>query len=208
MPVHLYGQMADLRAPSTLAPRGIRSSRTPPRRTVPRVTGAAGEAGHASAFSFYPGKNLGAMGDAGAVVTNDEALASRVRALREHGQFRKYHHDLIGWTARLDTIQAAVLLRKLPESTAGTTSAGPSRPKISTRSPGSAISCCPQFPTESFPVWHLFVVRTADPDGLAGHLRGDGIGTGRHYPEPPHLAARTRTSACSPVRTPSPKHWQ
>src|SRR5205814_5638024 len=74
----------------------------------------AGEAGAAAAFSFYPGKNLGAFGDAGALVTDDAALAEDVRALREHGQKAKYHHDAIGYTARLDTIQAIALLHKLP----------------------------------------------------------------------------------------------
>ena len=117
MPVHLYGQMADMDAPR----RDSRSATGIPLvEDAAQAHGAerdgrrAGATGHASGFSFYPGKNLGAMGDAGALVTNDAGIAARVRALREHGQDRKYHHDEIGWTARLDTIQAAVLSRKLP----------------------------------------------------------------------------------------------
>ncbi len=116
VPVHLYGQLADMRALGELARR----------RDLPIVEDAcqahgasraglrSGDVSAAAAFSFYPGKNLGAMGDAGAVVTEDADLAGRLRALREHGQREKYRHVLEGYTARLDTLQALVLQRKLP----------------------------------------------------------------------------------------------
>lgn len=190
LPVHLYGQMSDLRALVELCvPRGIRIVEDAAQAHGAMRDGIrAGSVGHASAFSFYPGKNLGAMGDAGALVTNDEALASRVRALREHGQFRKYHHDLIGWTARLDTIQAAVLLRKLPELDGWNDERRRVAAQYLVALAGVGDLALPSVPAGSHPVWHLFVVRTADPEGLAGHLRADGIGTGRHYPEPPHLS--------------------
>ncbi len=191
MPVHLYGQMADMRA---LASRrrsatGWRSSRTPARRTARRRDGLrAGAAGLAGAFSFYPGKNLGAFGDAGALVTDDEELASRVRALREHGQSAKYVHELEGYTSRLDTIQALVLLRKLAlldgwnEERQGRSRLLRGRPRGSRR-PRAAASRA-----GSEPVWHLYVVRTEAPTELADFLRERGIGTGRHYPYPPHLS--------------------
>ncbi len=115
LPVHLYGQLADMSALESLSRQhGLLLVEDAAQAHGARRDGrGAGQTGAASAFSFYPGKNLGAFGDAGALVTSDEALATRVRALREHGQSRKYQHDEIGWTARLDTIQAVVLLRKL-----------------------------------------------------------------------------------------------
>ena len=155
MPVHLYGQMADMdgSAASSARDRGLAIVEDAARRTAPMRDGRrAGAAGTAAAFSFYPGKNLGAMGDAGALVTNDAEVAARVRALREHGQTRKYHHDEIGWTARLDTIQAAVLAAEAAAiSTAGTTSAATSPRCICERSTASATSCCRRSPTGSAP---------------------------------------------------------
>ena len=115
MPVHLYGRLADMgRIAPLAAGRGLDVVEDACQaHGASRDGNRAGTSGTAAAFSFYPGKNLGAMGDAGALVTDDESIAEAVRALREHGQRRKYEHDEIGWTARLDTIQAAVLLRKL-----------------------------------------------------------------------------------------------
>src|SRR5207237_3034726 len=116
LPVHLYGQMADMTALRRVAERqglGIIEDACQAHGAA-RDGVSAGASGLAAAFSFYPAKNLGAMGDAGALVTSDEALAERVRALREHGQTAKYRHAHEGWTARLDTIQAIVLLHKLP----------------------------------------------------------------------------------------------
>lgn len=190
VPVHLYGQMADMCALLTLCER----HRLPIVEDAAQAHGAtraglrAGAAGAAGAFSFYPGKNLGALGDAGAIVTNDAETSRRARALREHGQVRKYHHDEIGWTARLDTVQAAFLQRKLPLLDGW----NDERRRIAAtylealRDTGDLS--LPPVPEDSQPVWHLFVVRTSDPDGLAAHLRSAGIVTGRHYPEPPHLS--------------------
>jgi dTDP-4-amino-4,6-dideoxygalactose transaminase len=191
MPVHLFGQMADMTRLGELA----RSRALVLLEDACQAHGAvrdglrSGVVGNAGAFSFYPGKNLGAMGDAGALVTDDATVADRVRALREHGQRRKYEHDLIGWTARLDTIQAIVLLHKLKELdrwnddrrrvagyyTEGLGGVGDLR--LPTTSPNAEHT------------WHLYVVRTADPGGLAGFLAERGIGAGRHYPQPPHLTA-------------------
>jgi dTDP-4-amino-4,6-dideoxygalactose transaminase len=190
MPVHLYGQMADV---DTLAALCERHS-VPLIEDAAQAHGAsrsgrrAGASGRASAFSFYPGKNLGAMGDAGALVTDDAALAARVRALREHGQYRKYEHDEIGWTARLDTIQAAVLARKLPLLDGWNAERSSIAALYEHALAGVGDLLLPSVPAGSEPVWHLYVIRTADPVALADHLTADGIGTGRHYPEPPHLS--------------------
>jgi dTDP-4-amino-4,6-dideoxygalactose transaminase len=190
LPVHLYGQMADMDRLAALCERYA----IPLVEDAAQAHGAsrsgrrAGASGRASAFSFYPGKNLGAMGDAGALVTNDAALSARVRALREHGQYRKYQHDEIGWTARLDTIQAAVLGRKLPLLDGWNAERSSIAALYGQALSGVGDLVLPSVPAGSEPVWHLYVVRTADPVGLAAHMRSDGIGTGRHYPEPPHLS--------------------
>jgi dTDP-4-amino-4,6-dideoxygalactose transaminase len=148
----------------------------------------AGTVGAAAAFSFYPGKNLGAAGDAGALVTSDPELAETVLALREHGQMAKYEHDLIGWTARLDTIQAALLLRKLPLLDTWNAERRAAAEWYLQALAGVGDLVFPLVPDRDASAWHLFVVRTADPVGLAAHLAGHGIATGRHYPEPPHVS--------------------
>ena len=116
IPVHLYGQLADMQALVGIAERkGLTIVEDACQAHGATRDGLrAGQAGAAAAFSFYPGKNLGAFGDAGALVTQDPHLAMRVQALREHGQQSKYRHEWEGYTARLDTIQALVLLHKLP----------------------------------------------------------------------------------------------
>ena len=118
LPVHLYGQLADMGMLGALAERhGLKILEDACQAHGAERDGVrAGTGGLAAGFSFYPGKDLGAMGDAGALVTDDAELAARVRMLREHGQSRKYEHDVPGYTARLDTLQALVLLRKLPNA--------------------------------------------------------------------------------------------
>ena len=128
------------------------------------------------------------MGDAGALVTADEQLASRIRALREHGQTRKYEHEWEGYTARLDTIQAAVLLRKLPLLADWNESRRAAARLYSEALAGVGDLILPAVAPGSEPVWHLYVVRTSDPVALADSLAERGIGTGRHYPQPVHLA--------------------
>ncbi len=148
----------------------------------------SGTAGLASAFSFYPGKNLGAFGDAGALVTSDENVADISRALREHGQRRKYVHDLEGYTARLDTLQAIVLLQKLPHLDGWNEERRVVAAAYGERLDGVGDLRLPPVPAGSEPVWHVYVVRTADPEAMAGFLRERGVGTGRHYPQPVHLS--------------------
>ncbi|HZQ15458.1 MAG TPA: aminotransferase class I/II-fold pyridoxal phosphate-dependent enzyme [Gaiellaceae bacterium] len=184
VPVHLYGQLADVRA---LAGRVVVADACQAHGARRDGAGAA-DGALAAAFSFYPGKNLGAFGDAGALVTSDGELAARVRALREHGQTAKYHHELEGWTARLDTLQAAVLLRKLPHLDEWNDRRRAAAAVYAEALAGVGDLRLPAAVPGSEPAWHLYVVRTADPDALAAFLRERGIGTGRHYPVPPHLS--------------------
>jgi dTDP-4-amino-4,6-dideoxygalactose transaminase len=190
LPVHLYGQMADavglLRIAQATGAEIIEDACQA--HGAQRDGISAGAVGRASAFSFYPAKNLGAMGDAGAVVTDDEDLAARVRALRVHGETRKYHHEFVGYTARLDTFQAIVLLAKLPLLEDWNRQRRAAAYFYSEALSGLDCLRLPPQPAGSESAWHLYVVRTPDPEGLAGFLAGRGIQTGRHYPEPVHLS--------------------
>jgi dTDP-4-amino-4,6-dideoxygalactose transaminase len=190
LPVHLYGQLADMCTLAELA----HAARLELLEDACQAHGAmrdglgAGAAGVAAAFSFYPGKNLGAFGDAGALVTWSAAIAGRVRTLREHGQRTKYAHDVVGWTSRLDTIQALVLIRKLPKLRAWNEQRRAAAAYYLEALDGVGDLRLPPVAAGSEPVWHLFVIRTANPESLAAHLHERGIATGRHYPRPVHLA--------------------
>ena len=190
LPVHLYGQMADMRALDAVAERQALEiiEDACQAHGAERDGLRAGAGGLAAAFSFYPAKNLGAMGDAGALVTDDGELATRVEALREHGQTAKYRHDVEGYTSRLDTIQALVLLQKLPfldEWNAQRRALA----QFYNETLGEVGDLrLPPVPEGSKPAWYVYVVRTRDPESLANFLAERGIGTGRHYPEPPHLS--------------------
>jgi dTDP-3-amino-3,4,6-trideoxy-alpha-D-glucose transaminase len=191
LPVHLYGQLADMRAIAGIAERrGLRIVEDACQAHAASRDGvASGDLSAAAAFSFYPSKNLGAMGDAGAVVCDDRELAARVIGLREHGQRAKYRHDEPGYTARLDTLQALILLRKLPFLEEWTAARRDVARYYSERLQGVGDLRLPPVAEGSEPAWYVYVIRTQDPDGLAGFLSGRGIGTGRHYPEPVHLSA-------------------
>src|SRR5207247_10540462 len=130
---------------------------------------------------------LGAMGDAGAVVTSDPEITEQVRMLRVHGERIKYHHERIGWTARLDAFQAAILTLKLRHLTEWNANRRTIAGLYSELLDGAGDLALPPVAPQSDHVWHLYVVRTSDPAALADHLRARGIATGRHYPEPPHL---------------------
>jgi dTDP-4-amino-4,6-dideoxygalactose transaminase len=194
MPVHLYGQMADMRDLSRVAEAaGLQIVEDACQAHGSQRDGVrAGDLACAAAFSFYPSKNLGAMGDAGALVTDDDELASRARALREHGETSKYHHEYVGYTGRLDTVQAIVLLEKLPFLEEWN-----SQRRAAARFYAEALAGLddlrlPPEPRGSEPVWHLYVVRTSNPERLAAYLADLGIQTGRHYPEPAHLSPAYR----------------
>jgi dTDP-4-amino-4,6-dideoxygalactose transaminase len=190
LPVHLYGQLADL---ETLLPiascRGLTVLEDACQAHGASRDGLrAGAGGTAAAFSFYPSKNLGAMGDAGALVTDDPHVAAEVCALREHGQRARYEHAVDGYTARLDTVQAAVLLTKLAWLDWWNAERRSIADLYTQALEGIGDLRLPSVPEGSDPVWHLYVVRTRDPNRLAEFLRERGIATGRHYPQPVHLS--------------------
>lgn len=190
LPVHLYGQPADMDAILAVARRhGLKviedNAQASGAGYKTRRTGGLGDAaGH----SFYPGKNLGAFSDAGAVTTNDAALAERVRALRNYGSRRKYFHELKGFNSRLDELQAAFLrvkLRRLDDWNARRRQIAARYLEALRGVPGLIL---PQVPDWAEPVWHLFVVRHPERDRLQQKLAESGIGTLIHYPVPPHLS--------------------
>jgi dTDP-4-amino-4,6-dideoxygalactose transaminase len=189
VPVHLYGQLADMRRIQEVADaHGLQVIEDACQaHGASRDGKRAGTAGIA-VFSFYPSKNLGAGGDAGALVTDDDSVAERARALRHHGEVEKYRSAFEGYTARLDTIQAIVLLHKLPHLDEWTAQRRAAAQFYTDALEGMGDLRLPPVAAGSDPVWHLYVVRTRDPEALASHLEGRGIGTGRHYPEPPHLS--------------------
>jgi dTDP-4-amino-4,6-dideoxygalactose transaminase len=189
MPVHLYGQMADMRALRRLArDRDIAILEDACQAHGAERDGlGAGTASAAAAFSFYPGKNLGAAGDAGALVTSDASTAGHVRALREHGQTAKYVHTHQGFTARLDAMQALVLSHKLPLLDEWNEQRRAAAAFYASGLEGVGDLTLPPVADDSAPVWHLYVVRTAEPERLAAYLGERGIGTGRHYPDAVHL---------------------
>ena len=190
VPVHLYGQLADMRAIGAIARRNdlVVVEDACQAHGATRNGVAAGQAGSFGAFSFYPAKNLGAFGDAGAVVTSDDELAERVRVLREHGQRLKYEHELEGYTSRLDTIQALVLLRKLPLLDDWNAQRREAARYYNESLAGIGDLAVPPVASESEPVWHLYPIRTRQQARLGQYLSSRGIQTGRHYPQPVHLS--------------------
>jgi len=193
VPVHLYGQVADMDSLLALADEyGLLvvedacQAHGAEYRSADGVWRRAGTFGKGAAFSFYPGKNLGACGDAGAVTTNEAEVAHTVRRLREHGQAQKYFHELEGYNGRLDAIQAAFLRIKLPHLDGWN-----GQRRSAATGYGELLSALPVVvPRESErtrSVYHLYVIRTAGREALGDHLRSAGIHTGLHYPLPVHL---------------------
>lgn len=191
MPVHLYGQPADMDPIMALADKhGLKVLEDAAQAQGARYRGRrVGALGHAAGHSFYPTKNLGALGDAGAVTTDDPALADRVRMLRNYGSKQRYYNEVKGVNSRLDELQAAFLrvkLRHLDDWNAR-------RSKIaacylSQLSTLNSQLVLPFVPDWAEPVWHLFVVRHPQRDALQKKLTEAGIGTIIHYPVPPHLS--------------------
>jgi len=149
-----------------------------------------GSMGLAAAFSFYPGKNLGACGEGGAVTTSDELIANRIRMIRDHGQAKKYHHDMEGYNGRLDAIQAGLLgikLKSLPEWNEKRRRNVALYSKLISLLP-APCSVIPSFvPEWARPVYHLYIARVQKREELQKYLQDNGIGTGLHYPVPVHL---------------------
>ena len=147
----------------------------------------AGSMGRAAAFSFYPGKNLGACGEAGAAVTNDTKAAAKMRMLRDHGQVQKYYHDVEGYNGRLDAIQAGLLTAKLAYLSQWNAQRRERAAEYGRLLADNDAITCPYEPSWSRSVYHLYVIRTEDRDELMKHLKDAGIGTGIHYPIPLHM---------------------
>jgi len=195
-PVHLYGQMADMDAIQELADRygliviedacqahGAEYFSRKQNRWM-----KAGSMGRAAAFSFYPGKNLGACGEAGAVTTNDTGIAKKISMLRDHGQAQKYYHDIEGYNGRLDALQAGLLHAKLNHLAKWNAQRQERAAEYNRLFVAAHDVVAPPFePSWSRPVFHLFVIRSEDRDGMISHLKKAGIGTGIHYPIPLHL---------------------
>ncbi|MBL9189298.1 MAG: DegT/DnrJ/EryC1/StrS family aminotransferase [Opitutaceae bacterium] len=190
LPIHLYGQTADMTAINAVAARhGLFVLEDAAQSHGARCHGReAGALGHAAGVSFYPSKNLGAMADAGAVTTNDDGLADKIRHLRNYGSKVRYQNDYLGMNSRLSELQAAFLRAKLPKlaewNARRVKLAARYREKLGALTDLTLPSVAPW----ADPVWHLFVVRTAQRDALQRHLAAAGVGTQIHYPVPPHLS--------------------
>jgi dTDP-4-amino-4,6-dideoxygalactose transaminase len=200
VPVHLYGQPADMDPILELAERhglvviedacqahGALYFSHAAKAWLP-----AGSMGRAAAFSFYPGKNLGACGEAGAVTTNDDAIARKIRMLRDHGQVRKYEHAIEGYNGRMDAIQAGILfakLRRLPEWNRQRRAAAGRYRELFAGCPAMMLPYELEYARSNY---HLFVIRIQERDALLEYLGETGIGAMVHYPAPIHLQAAFR----------------
>jgi len=188
MPVHLYGQVADMEPILAMAER----------RGIPVIEDAAqahlatdqsgryaGSFGSAAAFSFYPGKNLGACGEGGLLVTNDPDIDHQARVLRDWGQTRRYEHSVLGYNYRMDGVQGAILRVKLRHLAAWTAARQAHAARYAERLAGASIT----IPDAATPghVFHIYAARTPQRDQLRAHLDAAGISTGIHYPVPVHL---------------------
>jgi dTDP-4-amino-4,6-dideoxygalactose transaminase len=196
VPVHLYGQMADMDPILELAEQ----YRLIVIEDACQAHGAeyfsrnrnrwfkAGSMGRAAAFSFYPGKNLGACGEAGAVTTDDEGIAAKIRMVRDHGQAKKYYHNVEGYNGRLDAIQGGILHVKLSHLPTWNFQRRNHAAEYHRLLTDAACGVNPPYePSWSKAVYHLYVVRTEDREGLMNRLKKAGIGTGIHYPIPLYL---------------------
>jgi dTDP-4-amino-4,6-dideoxygalactose transaminase len=189
IPVHLYGQMADMDPIMDIARRhNLFVIEDACQAHGAEYKGRkAGSIGHAGCFSFYPGKNLGAMGEAGAVTTNDSALAGEIAMLRDHGQEKKYHHARIGWNARMDGIQAAVLRLKLRGLAHGNAMRRRNARLYDELLAGVDEVTIPHVAEHNVPVYHLYVIRVKARDQVFQSMAQRGIMCGIHYPIPVHL---------------------
>lgn len=190
LPVHLYGLPADMDALAALADKyELKVIEDAAQAQGALYNGrTSGNLGHAAGFSFYPGKNLGALGDAGAILTNDELLADKVRTLRNYGSKVKYYNDNKGYNSRLDEIQAAFLRAKLQHLDEW----NERRRKAASLYLDSLADVhdliLPYVPDWASPIWHIFAIRHPHRDNLQKHLKDHGIDTLIHYPVPPHLS--------------------
>lgn len=190
LPIHLYGQTADMTDINAVAAQhGLFVLEDAAQSHGARHQGRqAGALGDAAGVSFYPSKNLGAMADAGAVTTGNDALADKIRHLRNYGSKVRYQHEYIGMNSRLSELQAAFLRVKLPHLAEWNARRAVLAKHYRDQLTGVGDLTLPIVAAGNEAVWHLFVVRTARRDALQRHLSERGIGTQIHYPVPPHLS--------------------
>jgi len=201
--VHLYGRPADLTSLMAIAERrGLWLVEDAAQAHGAEIDGRrCGSIGHLACFSFYPGKNLGAYGDAGAITGNDSAVLDRIRMLRDHGRTTKYEHVEIGFAERIDALQAAILAAKLPHLEDWTEA----RRRLAacyTRLLANDDVVVPVETDGVRHVYHLYVIRSSKRDGLLEHLKGAGIGAGIHYPIPLHRQPAYLKRGYGPVSLP------
>ncbi|MDA8673850.1 DegT/DnrJ/EryC1/StrS family aminotransferase [Gammaproteobacteria bacterium] len=187
--VHLYGQCADMDPIMAIAEKhGLKVIEDAAQAHGADYKGRkAGSLGHAAGLSFYPGKNLGALGDGGAITTNDGRLAEKVRVLRNYGSEKKYHNSVKGYNSRLDEIQAAFLRVKLPHLDEDIARRAEIAEIYNKELNGISNLTLPDVPEWCSPAWHLFVVRSSNRQLLQRHLKSKGVESMIHYPIPPHL---------------------
>ncbi|MCL4488745.1 MAG: DegT/DnrJ/EryC1/StrS family aminotransferase [Chloroflexi bacterium] len=192
-PVHLYGQTVDMDPLGEVAARhGLKVVEDACQAHGAEYKGRkAGSLGDAAAFSFYYSKNLGAYGEGGFITTNDDALARRMRMIRDHGSERRYYHDMLGWNGRLDEIQAVVLRAKLPHLAVWNEQRREHARRYTRQLAGTPV-IPPAECSGSRHVFHLYVIRAPRRDQLQEWLKRQGIGTGIHYPVPVHLQKSMR----------------
>ncbi len=197
IPVHLYGQTAEMEPIIAFAEKhGLKVIEDAAQAQGALYRGRrAGALGHAAGHSFYPGKNLGAFSDAGAVTTDDQQLADKVRALTNYGAVVKYRHEIVGLNSRMDELQAAFLRAKLKHLDEwNRRRQGVARQYLSGLKGLGTDLILPQVPDWAEPVWHLFVIRHPQRDQLQQHLAQAGVGTLIHYPVPPHRSGAYATN--------------
>ena len=189
MPVHLYGQAADMDTINDIAQRhSLIVIEDMAQAHGARYYGRrCGGLGHAAATSFYPGKNLGALGDGGAVLTNDSAIANKVRLLRNYGSRNKYNHEIQGCNSRLDELQAAFLRVKLAHLDEWNERRIAVANQYIESLKDIPLIRLPYVPEWADPVWHLFVIQIRQRESLRLYLQERGVGVNIHYPTPPHL---------------------
>ena len=196
VPVHLYGQSADMDPLLEIAARynlivvedACQAHGAEYFSKAQNRWRKCGSMGHAAGFSFYPGKNLGACGEGGAITTNDEEIARKCKMLRDHGQAKKYYHDIEGYNGRLDSLQCGILRVKLQHLSAWNESRRECARKYNELLAKSRLNVVTPFePTWSKAVYHLYVVQTENREAVQADLTNEGIGTGIHYPVPLHL---------------------
>ena len=189
MPVHLFGQAPDMTAIGEIAAgRGLAVVEDAAQAQGAEQGGRrVGSFGVAAGTSFYPGKNLGAYGDAGAVLTSDDAVAHRARLVANHGSLVRYQHETFGFNSRMDTLQAVVLLAKLARLDAANDRRNEAAARYGALLADVPGVVLPRVVPGNRHVWHLYVVRVDDRDRVLESLHDDGIGAGIHYPVPVHL---------------------